>query len=213
MLLATAGGPNCNPNITCSVDTCTLNMDNSQGCPPASEGGFSCCDSTPTACLDDGEAVAQIERLNSIGVTTIVVGIPGSEAYAATLDAFALAGGFAQTDAPTTYYEVPAEGGVTALTQTFQDITTQLVTDCRVPLDVNWDDVNRNPGEVNVAVECELVGYSAEPPTDGTASWWRYDNPENPGAVLIEGEWCDRIQNQGVERIDAVFGCARIDIF
>ena len=63
----------------------------------------------------------------------LVVGIPGTQMYAGTLTDFAVAGGFEAPEGG--YYDVPASGGVEALTETFQEITTQLVMDCEIPLD------------------------------------------------------------------------------
>ena len=84
---------------------------------------------------------------------------------------------------------------------------SERVTDCRVPLDIDWGTVNLN--HVNVAVECELVPYSETSPSDDeTTSWWRFDDPARPGSILIEGELCEHIDEVGVERIDAVFQCA-----
>jgi len=206
VLLATDGGPNCNPDLECGVDECTLNIDEEEGCPA---DGFSCCNNNSSACLDTGNTVAAIENLRDMGVQTIVVGIPGSEAYAEALQQFAEAGGFERPDADAdtpAYYEVSAEGGVAELTDVFRDITVELVTDCELPLDVNWDEVDKL--QVNVAVNCEIVAYSETPPEDeNVTSWWRYDNPNAPTALVIEGELCAQIEDEGVDRIDAVFGC------
>ena len=165
VLLATDGGPNCNEELSCNVDECTLNIDDAQGCPPE---GISCCNTTPTACLDTRRTAELIADLADMGVQTIVVGIPGSEAYGAALEDFAVAGGFVRPDADTagtSYYEVSAEGGVDELTDTFRTITTQLVMDCQVPLEYDREAVNLN--EVNVAVNCELLPYSEVPPDEG----------------------------------------------
>jgi hypothetical protein len=208
VLLATDGGPNCNPGITCDTATCTLNLDGTSGCPI---DGFSCCGSRPEGCLDDAATVQKITALRTdLGVTTIVVGIPGSELYEANLNAFAEAGGAALTGGATSYYRVSAEGGVAELTQTFQTITTQLVTSCRLPLDIDLAVVNLN--EVNVAVDCNLVYYSAAAPTDTTQSWWYYDNVDAPSEIIIDGPKCAEIQ-AGVNRIDAIFGCATAEIY
>src|SRR5579872_4589861 len=40
VVLATDGGPNCNPNAVCTAATCTYNIENDLGCAPA---GPSCC--------------------------------------------------------------------------------------------------------------------------------------------------------------------------
>ena len=48
VLLATDGGPDCNPSLTCPTDSCTVNLDDPQRtCGPrtASGGAANCCDS------------------------------------------------------------------------------------------------------------------------------------------------------------------------
>ena len=211
VLLATDGAPNCNSEITCTVDTCTLNIENVDGCPST---GVSCCSQSREGCLDDTTTVGAITDLRAAGVTTIVVGIPGSELYAANLQDFADSGGYERTDGSDSYFEVSAEGGVEALTETFRAITTQLVTDCEVPLPDNVP--NRN--EVGVAVECVAVPFLGAGGASGTAEdvdhWvWNAQNPELATAIIIEGPVCDRIQSQGVERIDVVLGCPPPQIF
>jgi hypothetical protein len=211
VLLATDGGPNCNSGISCSIDTCTLNLDETDGCPsPDTPGAFSCCTNSPEACLDDVEATAWIEQLRGAGVTTIVVGIPGAEIYTGTLDGFANAGGFARQDAEEPYYLVSAEGGVAELTDTFREITTQLVTDCEVPLGDVVAGQDFNPNEVNVAVDCVIIPMESSP--EDTVSRWRYNNPTNPTSVIIVGDICDEIQTTGVERIDVVLGCPVVTV-
>jgi hypothetical protein len=57
VILATDGGPNCDPNLSCGLDQCTGNIDMAPGCSAA---GPSCCDSPGggIGCLD-GAAAAQ----------------------------------------------------------------------------------------------------------------------------------------------------------
>jgi hypothetical protein len=208
VLLATDGAPNCNSETTCDVTRCTLNLESKPGCPP---DGSSCCASNTEGCLDDVATVQQITDLRAAGVTVVVVGIPGSELYASNLQDFADAGGFERPDGTTDYFEVSAEGGVGALTETFRTITTQLVTDCEVPIE--GDIPNRN--EVNVAVECGVVPHADESNPEATEDQWVWNNsdPDLATAIIIEGPVCERIQTEGVGRIDVVLGCARIDIY
>ena len=79
VLLATDGGPNCNDTVSCTLATCTLNIDAAEGCPPA---GISCCGTGGNAaCLDHQGTIAAIEDLAGIDIPTIVVGVPGAEEY------------------------------------------------------------------------------------------------------------------------------------
>ena len=202
VLLATDGAPNCNNEVTCDVSTCTLNLENKPGCPPA---GASCCASNREGCVDDSTTVQQIRNLLAVGVATIVVGIPGSELYAANLQDFADAGGFTRPDGDFGYYEVSAEGGVEALTQTFTEITTSLVTQCEIPITREIPNLN----EVNVAVNCEVIPKGDEA---GNENRWFFDNPDWPSRILIQGPICDTIQTQGVDRVDVVFGCPSVGL-
>jgi len=110
VLLATDGGPNCNEDLTCAAATCTLNIEDK--CPP----NTNCCDAAvdpvgPTKCLDEDASVAAVAALAAEGIKTFVVGIPGTEAYADTLDLLAAESGVANPGAPPDYFAVPADGG------------------------------------------------------------------------------------------------------
>jgi hypothetical protein len=212
VLLATDGAPNCNSETTCDVSTCTLNLENKPGCPP---DGVSCCDSNHEGCLDDTATVQQITDLRAAGVQTIVVGIPGSELYGSNLQQFAENGGFARPDGSTGYFEVSAEGGVDALTETFRTITTQLVTDCEIPLPPELDDSAVNRNDVNVAVECEVIRKGEESNTESEVDQWVWDNadPALATSIIVQGPTCERIQTEGVGRIDVVLGCPAVTIY
>lgn len=198
VLLATDGGPNCNLELTCDADTCTSNLD--EQCPSGN-----CCDGEPAACLDDVAVVAQIEALAELGVPTFVIGIPGTEQYSSYLDTFATAGTLPNPNAPPDYYAVSAEGGVEELTQTFIDITTHLVRSCEVELETLPPDRMR----VNVAVDCELV-----PRDEGDGVGWSLQEagrPDDPHLVLLSGDVCTQIENEGARRVDVIFGCKPVN--
>lgn len=201
VMLATDGGPNCNPNLDCSTDPshCTLNLEGS--CMPA---GTNCCanKSFGEACLDDLATIDQLNKLASAGIKTFVVGIPGSEAYSTYLDKFATAGQETNPNGPPLYYRVDASGGVTGLTKVFTDITTQLVTSCEIPLDTPPKD----PGKVNVAINCQVIGSSGTDGTDG----WTLDQSSDPEKIVLQGTLCRWVQQQGAQRVDIVFGCPTV---
>jgi hypothetical protein len=191
VLLATDGGPNCNGINTCDGDTCTPNLDGQ--CDIAN-----CCEGQGNYCLDDQSVIEQIEALKEAGISTFVIGIPGTEQYAEYLNQFAIAGGQPNPSGDPDYYAVSAEDGVQALAQTFKDITTHLVRECEVPLQYEAPDRNK----VNVAVNCEVV------PFDDGAGW---EISEDDAKVLIlKGDTCDWIQEEGARRIDVFFGCNTI---
>jgi len=192
VLLATDGGPNCGSvDSKCSVDRCTPNLDGL--CPSGN-----CCDGEGAYCLDDLAVVKQLEALAAAGIPTFVVGIPGTEKYAQYLESFALAGGVTNPNAPPSYYAVSADGGVEQLTRTFVDITTHLVRSCEVDLGQAPEQKNL----LNVAVDCQIVPFA-----DGAG--WDLE-PAAPTKLLLAGDACEQLQNQGARRVDVVYGCPTI---
>jgi len=212
VMLATDGGPNCNADLTCEREKCTRNID--KGCTNLE---LNCCDSAntpafdvPQGCLDDEGTTAQIEALKDINVETFVIGLPGSELYAAQLNAFAESGGRPRQGADESYYKVGADGASDGLLAVFREITTQLITSCLVPLDHAVDEK-----KLNVAVNCELIpslgakGGGAAGATGAETNGWYYDVPLDAtnGVIQLVGPICDKIETEGVERIDLLEGC------
>jgi hypothetical protein len=186
-----------------------LNIDDIGGCPVE---GLNCCTATPEGCLDDVEAIAQIEDLASIGVQTIVVGIPGSEPYASVLEDFATVGELVPPGASGAEpFRVSAQGGEAELTATlagiYDEITTELVRSCELPITEEQLD-NINLDDVHVAVDCQIIPRDQNLEAE---SGWHFDVPEEPTALVIHGDICTTILVEGVQRIDAVFGCPVFD--
>ena len=196
VLLATDGGPNCNSFNTCDDQHCTTNLDGH--CP----AGSNCCDKNGPACLDDAAVVKQIQALQTAGVSTFVVGIPGSEAYSQYLDTFAVSGGVTNPAAPPSYYAVSAKGGVQGLVDVFMSITTHLVRNCDVALETGNTPMNSDL--INVAVDCKVVPYA-----DG-AGWAIMDSGSDQKTLTIAGDVCNAIQTKGAGRVDVVYGCPTI---
>ncbi len=196
VLLATDGGPNCNTLLNCSNDpsVCTSNLDGACGAANCCTGnaGF--------LCLDDSAVTIAIQALADKGIPTFVVGIPGTEAYATYLDAFAEAGGKVNPAGPEKYYAVAAgANGVQALTDVFATITTQLVKTCDIPL----ASAPPNPDEVNVAIDCAVVpsgkGENWEVAIDGAAT-----------TLVLKGDTCEQVR-RGVQRVDVGYGCPEVE--
>jgi hypothetical protein len=93
-----------------------------------------------------------------------------------------------------------------ALTTTFLEITTELVKDCVVTIQGEVP----NPNAVNVAVDCVLIPQESSP--EDTVDRWRFDNPEYPTAVILDGPICEHIQQNGVGRIDVILGCPTLTV-
>jgi hypothetical protein len=197
VLLATDGGPNCDPGLDCDADSCTTNLDGTD-C-----GGGNCCRFADTRdqCLDDVQVVAALDNLRNAGISTFVVGLPGTAQYGKYLDQFAEAGGEQNSAGGSEYYAVSQSQGVQGLIDVFDTITTQLIRSCTVPLDAPPS----KPDLVNVAIDCDVV-----PPMSSDGSGWHFDDPNAPSEVVLEGPVCDRLQANGAKRVDVLFGCPTV---
>jgi hypothetical protein len=202
ILLATDGGPNCNGDISCTAAECTQNIDGL--CPNVVDN---CCDSSEAGpgaeegCLDDEETRAQIEKLAEAGITTFVVGIPGSEEYADSLDDLAEAGGGENPDAPPSYFAVEASGGAEGLTEVLGSITRKLITSCKLQL----ESTPPNLDKLNVEVDGELIPQGGK---DG----WELDSSTDPPTIIIKGKTCEQIEASGAESVTVVYGCPTLII-
>jgi hypothetical protein len=196
VLLATDGGPDCNAKLTCTAATCTTNLD---GQCPAAAGN--CCDPTKfgadagSRCLDDGATTAQVAALAKKGIKTFVVGIPGSEAYKASLDAFAVAGGEVSSSTSPQYYAVSASGGTQGLSTVLASITKQLVTSCTLQLTSEPKD-NRL---LNVLVDGVRIPQ--------TADGWHLDTSTSPPTINLLGSTCTEVETTGAQSVQVLFGC------
>jgi hypothetical protein len=198
VLLVTDGGPNCDTAAvpSCEMDKCTRNLDPDPNCNPATN----CCSTSALAvnCLDDGSVNAQIQALADAGIKTIVVGIPGSDPYVQYLNLFAQTGGMPQTgDAGSSYYAVADASG---LVKTLHDITVNLVKSCVIQYSGPLPD----PTQVTVLVDCAPIPRDTTDGGDGT--YWTINQVAH--TITIGGPTCtDKILNEGVNRVDYIFGC------
>lgn len=127
-----------------------------------------------------------IKKLKDAGVYTYVVGIPGSAPYEAYLNQFAQAGGKTQQ-----YYKVT---DVTQLADTFHSITIDLVTTCELATATAPQD----PDNIAVLKDCNAL----------PAGSYHYD--ESKQSIIIDGDECDKIRNNGAKQLDYVFGCTPV---
>ena len=201
VLLAIDGGPNCNGELTCSADSCTPNID---GICPVPNGG-SCCSESEDAvlnlsCLDDDRTLAQVQALQAAGITTFVVGIPGSDQapYETLLDALAEAGGAPASQSSPKYYRVD---DAEQLSETLLSLTSNLVNSCELVLERRPPDINK----VNVFVNDEIVPKLGD---DG----WEYDDPSAPKVIIIKGETCARIEKEGAQSVSVEYGCPTFEV-
>jgi hypothetical protein len=191
VLLATDGGPNCNAaHPACGAGACVVNMEGR--CPIDPDN---CCDGDVASCLDDVATTRRVEALAAAGVPTFVVGIPGSEDFAATLDAVAVAGGRARAGA-TKYFAVT---NAEELTDTLRSITRELVKTCELQLESRPPD----PDALNVEIDGELVPQSG-------ADGWELDLSTAPPTVRLKGATCATVESEGASSVTIRYGCPTI---
>ena len=204
VLLATDGGPNCDSSIQCQAETCTMNLDGQCG-----SANINCCDvnANPDAnlsCLDEAEVLKQIELLKKVDVQTYVIGIPGSEAYATTLDKMATAGGVPNPNGGAhQYYQVSANNALQGLKDALNGIITQLVKTC----DITLNSTPSNPSAVLAVQDCNLIPQLTPATMDGGTGGFYIDYNQSPAHLVLAGSYCDRIMTVGANRLDIIVGC------
>jgi len=194
VLLATDGAPNCNDQLTCDQTTCIANIEN----PTQTQN---ICQYDPAQCLDQTNAIQAVSDLNSNGIRTVVVGIPGTQysQYQAVLNQMGAAGGLANPDPNYDYFPVSAASGLSGLETTLKNITTSLIQSCQLQLTSQPPDV----GLLNVVIDGTTVAQSG---SDG----WSLDATTSPPTVVLKGATCQLMQTQGAQSVEITYGCPTI---
>jgi len=194
VLLATDGAPNCNASLTCDSTTCIANIENSAQTQ-------NICQYDPSQCLDDAQAEAQVKRLFSQGIRSVVVGIPGTEytQYQAVLNRLGAAGGLANPDPTYDYFPVSADAGIAGLQSTLESITSKLIVSCKLQL----TSIPPEVGLLNVVVDGQAIPQSS---SDG----WGIDSSTVPPTVVLKGSTCQRMETQGAQSVDITYGCPTV---
>ena len=191
VVLATDGGPNCNQAAKCGPEACIANIEKtcmiSNCCDPAVDPMAS-----PTGCLDDGPTLSAVSSLAAVGVKVLVVGIPGSEAYASLLEAMAVAGGAPRPTAPR-YYRVDDLDQVEAV---FAALGDDIPVSCTFSLDAPPED----DGLVNLYFDDQVI---PKDPVDG----WSYDDATT---ISVRGKACDQLNSGLIQHAEVFVGCPSI---
>lgn len=199
VILATDGAPNCNQEATCDAEHCIPSIEgsllpNGTRCSSA----VNCCDPTsyygPLNCIDADSSVAPISELLAKNVKTYVIGLPGSEAYEATLNRFAVAGGTARAGgdiAGLNYYAVTD-------TEELKNILVRITADIAISCNIALGQVPPDWSQVNLYLDNSLVLMS---PEDG---WQQLD----PQTLEITGGYCELLKSGNVFQVQVVAGCA-----
>jgi len=196
LFLLTDGAPNCNEALGCGADQCTANIEQlpysaSQVC----NDSINCCSTSifgPLACLDAQATTDAVTALHDDGVTTFVIGMPGTEAYETLLGELAQAGGAAREQEPF-YYPVADSD---ELLETLKSLGGQVSLSCTIEL----NEIPPDPDRVNVFLDDTLIAYDEE---EGWA--WQGES-----TVELHGEACALATNGQVLQIQVVAGCPLI---
>lgn len=197
VILATDGGPNCDPQATCTIADCQPNIDGD--CPVAPN---SCCTDTSSAanqtlanlsCVDGQATIAAVQTLANDGFPVYVIGVPGSEVYADLLNQIAQAGGTARTDddGGAQYYAVTTTDQ-TAFTATLSKVAATITGSCTLTLDA----VPPDPTLVNVFLD-------GQPLAQMGSNGWTIDG----ATVTLLGSSCQEVVNGDVLDVRVVAGC------
>jgi hypothetical protein len=194
-ILATDGGPNCDPALSCGVDQCTSNIDGVPGCPGG--GPPNCCDPAGgvggLGCLDGTQTTQAVAALRAAGVETYVMGIPGSAPYAAVLDALAIAGGTGRASEPYYYQVNTSDTG--ALGAALAEIAAKATESCTFTL----TSTPTNPDQVNVYVDGNVV-------PQGGADGWSLQGTK----VTLEGNTCTAVETGTAQTVHVEQGCPTV---
>ena len=190
LFLLTDGAPNCDLSAQCEISACIPNIERAsfRG-GPSCDANFNCCtDLFPHLCLDASGPVRELEALEKRNISTFVIGIPGSETYAAVLDEMARAGGTAREDSEQLYYAV---ADAEELATTIAGLGEELAIDCRIEL----NQPSRNAAALTVRADGRLL--------DATRDWVFV----NGSTIELVEETCDAWRAADIRKIDVLSSC------
>jgi hypothetical protein len=195
VILATDGAPNCNPNASCGVDRCQLNVENRPGCPK--EGPRNCCeppDGYRENCTDSPSTLSAISSLKVMGIPVFVVGLPGAAEYSSLLEEMAVTGGTALATSPR-YFAVNAASEDVMLAA-LKKVAAKITGTCTFDL----KEAPADPALVNVYMDDAALPYE---PVNG----WTIDGT----TVTLVGSSCERVKNGDALDVRIIAGCPRLE--
>lgn len=201
LILMTDGAPNCNNEQPCSADECSWNVEGAAFSGVECDDSFNCCDPAneettrlvfaQSYCVDVDPSEGEIEKLEADGVSTYVIGVPGTEAYTEVMNRLAEAGGTAR-DGDVAYYDAT---DLEELTDTLRNIGSEIAQSCEVSLSED----PMEPNLLNVYLDTNLL---ARDEVDG----WTLDGK----VVTLHGDACAQVRKGDVSDIRLVSGCATV---
>ncbi len=194
VILATDGGPNCNPERACGADGCQLNIEGASLGDQKCAGSVNCCDPSfglgaQLSCLDDDPSISAVAALRAKGIDTFVIGMRGSERYQGTLNSLAVAGGRSRATNPRYY---PADTP-SALSDALIEIGLAVAISC----DITLDEAPPDKKLVNLYFDSTLV------PSDAVDGWVWIDATH----LRLVGAECAKLQRGEVAQVQIVSGC------
>jgi len=194
VILATDGGPNCDPVASCDSSTCIPNIENAA--PECTPTGPSCC--TPDqfgaeSCLDSFATTQAVIALQSAGIPVYVIGVPGSGPYAGLLDQLAVSGGTARTGEPK-YYRVDSTD-TAAFTTALSQVAAKITATCTLALSTPPSD----PSQVNVYIDGVVL------PADPVDGWTL-----SGSTVTLVGATCAKVMAGDVLSVRVIEGCPTV---
>jgi hypothetical protein len=204
VVLATDGGPNCNPDAVCDTSMCEDNIEQLGGCVA---GGPNCCapdtGGHPGDCLDATPTTAAVQAIAAMGVPVYVLGVPGSQVYSQLLNQLAAAGGTARptpddAGGGVLYYDASSSDQA-ALFSALSKIAAQITASCTLTLNAPPED----PGLLNVFLDEKPLPKQG---ADGGSPNWTIDGT----TVTILGDACESIQSGTVLDVRVVAGCPTV---
>ena len=195
VVLATDGGPNCNPMAACAVDQCQPNIESLAGCTPTSPN---CCMGGNNLACNDGEPTKNaVAAIAASGLPVYVVGVPGSAPYAQLLNELAQAGGTARmpdAGAGTTQYYDVGSTDQAAFEAALRNVAARVTGRCTMQLNAAPTD----PGLVNV--------FLNEKPLAQDGNW----TLTGQTVTIVDPKSCQSILNGDVLDVRVVVGCPTV---
>ncbi len=198
VVLLTDGAPNCWQDAMCPADHCEFTLEGVSYEDKLCDASFNCCDPEKTvpgaqlSCIDDGRAEAAVKLLSEAGISTYVVGMPGSEVFSDILDGLAEAGGTARSALPA-YYSV---SDTASLSAALAQIGAEVALGCEIAL----QEEPEHPELVNLYFDRGLLVFGAE---DG----WSWKDPQT---VLLSPDACAKLRSGTVGNVHVVSGCPTV---
>jgi hypothetical protein len=172
------------------------------------------CSGDGMGAIDSQPLIDEVAKSFAAGISTFVIGSPGSEDARNALSQMASKGGTAKAgcsdDGPNYCHldmTTAADFGA-ALSAGLADVAGQIGT-CEFTVPPSPAGKMLDPGLVNV-LYTHADGTESSIPQDaaGTCkSGWQYDDPMAPTKITLCGSDCDAVKADGGAKIDVIFGC------